>query len=307
MARFRRAATAHLNRNLLNYPLARDSRLRVHWRPVKGTDDIRCQLADGNISYRLPARYDDRRIPNGFDTLVLFWLLREARMKNANKITFSSRTVILKELGLSTTDRNLGRMKNALKLWCVIRPRFKFWHYIGEEKRRKKALPPPIKSLSLTRPIEVELDKRWCTLGDKYFEKVRLSLPTRAAPQNLILAILTASAWSDPGCPGAKFKYRRTKRNWCRTIGLHNGDRNAVLEHAFDVAIKWFKTQRGLTLTKMDVGRSVVCFLSELGHEPQRVPKPVPRVRLTNRKVKPVSKEPRFQHYVVARQPWLYD
>ena len=56
---------AALNRNLCNYPLARDPRVRARWRRSARTGRWLCDLpGDGRIQFRLPADSKQRRCPS---------------------------------------------------------------------------------------------------------------------------------------------------------------------------------------------------------------------------------------------------
>ncbi len=66
---------AAINKNLANYPIARDVRVVTHWRRSKKTRRWLCDLpGDPRIQYRLPSDYKQRRCPTGFDVNVLFVL-----------------------------------------------------------------------------------------------------------------------------------------------------------------------------------------------------------------------------------------
>lgn len=241
------AASAHVSRNLLNYPLARDRRLKINWRRVKSKSDERAFQADlpgDNIAFKLPRTFTDPRAPDGFDVLVLLWLLAEARMRDTSSLTVPSVASVLRFLGVSENHRNHRRFMESLRLWAALSVVFSNWYGPGQVRARK-TLGPPVVSLSEDPKPSVVLSAAWLAAGAGYFKKADLPLPTRAVTQNLILHILTWSSNPELNEPGAEFKRGRSLsglRNY--TLGCSGGARAETYAHAVPEAADWFAARR---------------------------------------------------------------
>ena len=145
---------AALNKNLCNFPLARDPRVQARWRLSTKTKRWLCDLlGDGRIQFRLPGNAGKRRGPTGFDMQVLFLLLREARVRDTGELEFGSLASLLKALGAYVDSYNRRRLQDALELWSLLSISYREWY----EPRRKiadrrgerirKVLPPPIRRI----------------------------------------------------------------------------------------------------------------------------------------------------------------
>jgi hypothetical protein len=258
----------------MNYPIARDVRLKLRWRKSESTGRWLCDVPGADqIQLRLPGDVPSyaRRCPSALAVNVLFLLLGEAKKCGTATIEFASTASILRLLGYGVEARNRQKVKEALTLWSDLMIRFNEWYvptryryvekdgtafdvwrkgrqpkFVAEPERVARQLPPPIRSLDLKgRRIQIVIDSEWIKFGRSYFTRVSLPLPREAAAQNLVLALLTSHSWT--GDYGEKQTYHRWVRKLCRKIGLNHGDRNLSLERAIDVARDWFE-RRGIDL-----------------------------------------------------------
>ena len=118
---------AAINKNLLNYPLARSTRVHADWRRSKKTGRWLCDLpGDDRIQVRLPSDFDRPRVPTGFDMMLLFTLLKEIRVSKTDKVEFTSLTSLLKLIGVGDDSYNRNRLRDALDLWASISIRHRF-------------------------------------------------------------------------------------------------------------------------------------------------------------------------------------
>jgi hypothetical protein len=242
-------AFAIVNKNLLNYPLARDTRVKLEWHKNKKTGRYWAYLpGDDRIKLSFPADAD-RRCPNGLDINVLFFLLSEVRKQGRQTITLPSLAAILNQLGLSYGSRNLRRLNAALELWSCISIRYECYYAAsrkspggGLSKKGQpvvKRFPPPIGSRE-GRRLSINAD--WCEQQDKFVERLVLPLPMQAAAQNVVLCthvtIRPASEQHDAGV--------RKIRRFCRKVGLDHNNRSHALDRALEIAVRYFKANGGL-------------------------------------------------------------
>jgi hypothetical protein len=240
----RKPSFALIDKNLLNYPLARDCRVRHHW--VKGAKTGRNYThLDDRITLSLPPNAEIR-CPNGFDVNVLFILLAEARKQDGGKIDLPSLTAIVSKMGLGADASNLRRVRTSLTLWSTISIRFR--NYYAARWRRpdtKKGVggtnvdrkfPPPINSLKIGRgQIRVSIHEDWREYHKKYFERVPLPLPMPAAAQNVVLCTIVSMATGN----------QRSVRKFCRKIGLNHTTRRRVLRNALQIAEQYYERNGG--------------------------------------------------------------
>ena len=183
---------AQVNRNLMNFPLARVSTVPASWSKSKtgcwfcdlpGEDRIRLSLAHG-ADARL------RRLPSAFDVNVLLLVLAHTQIHGDHVVTFPSRNEIFHSLGL---HRNTAQYRKsvdaALALWSALTIQMP-WH-----PHHKKTMPPPIEVMcSKGSSLTVTVTLAWRDLGKEetgYFKQVPLPLPHDAATQNLVLRLLS--------------------------------------------------------------------------------------------------------------------
>ena len=236
---------AQVNRNLLNYPLARNSRVRASW-SKSNTGRWFCDLpGDKRIRFWLAHGADVRlkRLPTEFDVNVLLLILARAQMQDDTVVTFPSRAAIFQALGLSVNRaRYRKRVDAALELWSALTIRMP-WH------PDKRTMPPPIEVTCSKGALTVTVTQAWRDLGKKetgYFKQVPLPLPHDAATQNLVLSLLTCvSEVFD--CAG-EIMLRTSPRNkmaLCRKIGLTHSTSYRVFNGACLEADTWLRKHGG--------------------------------------------------------------
>jgi hypothetical protein len=280
---------AAINRNLANYPLARDVRVAAHWRKSNKTGRWLCDLpGDQRIQFRLPSDYKPRRCPTGFDVNVLFVLLREARLRKTGKIEFPSLASILKDLGVRIDDYNRQRLRDSLQLWSHLSLRHIHWYdairsiqyspcvtreelmaRVRREKHVRKLLPPPIRRIETDcRRVRIVVAKPWRALASRYYAQVPLPLPLNAAAQNLVLCLATSRRYRDSE-PGCEMKWERPIRKLCWKLGLNHATRGRALEHAIKIAEVWF-AERGIKLNEVRREGQIIFYLTALEAKVER-------------------------------------
>lgn len=300
--RKRKDERAHLNRNLLNYPLARDARVSLtDWRRGKKKRDWRHQLpGDDRIDLRFTADADAklRRCPTGFDINVLFCLLREAQ--NEGKVSIASRSALLGKLGLGRDSANRRRLNQSLQYWGAVTICHSNWREAREPWTDKggrnilKVLPPPIEAMSGKRRLLISISSKWRQLATRYFERVPLPLPTHAAAQNLVLCLLTSHEWLDRigDQDDPKYLYRRHIARLCQKIGITHRHWSSAL----GVAKAWFAnhgyelqdvTKDDLIAFTLDRPGKVAKRVAKLAH-PQPTERAVERAERAKKKIERV-------------------
>ncbi len=213
-----------LNRNFMNYPLARSMRTRPNWQ--KDKDGWWCTLpGDDHIELRLPetSRPTLQRCPSGFDMNVLFRLLmavQENQSKHLDEqVQFRSVAALLRDLHLTADTDNCIRLFEALELWSQLSIRFGQWYEGGQHSVRE--FPPPIEQVDLHgQRLTLTFNRRWIELvrAKGYYAKLPIPLPNEAASQNLILMLLV---W-DPKQIDDKMCWTHSwnRKSLCQKIGL---------------------------------------------------------------------------------------
>lgn len=252
-----------LNRNFLNFPLARDQRTKAEWFQDSKTGNWAADLpGEGRdirrIRLMLPATASApmRRCPSALDINVLFQLLAEVQRKGATRqIEFSSLAALLRRVGLPARDRERARVEASVMHWTRLSISYQHWYRNGGHAAR--SLPPPVEdAVRDGNQIKITLDRDWYNLAREkaYYEWVPLPLPRQAAVQNIVLNILTQDAAQahDPELALDGYFERAapvTKamdRCWlARKIGLLHKNRNSVLDRAVDKSAEWFAANGG--------------------------------------------------------------
>jgi hypothetical protein len=234
---------APVNKNWLNYPIARDARTRAIWRQLESGNWITKIPGESRIKliFHHNAR---RRLVTGFDMAILFGLLALAYMSKSNKIEIN-KAKLLEFVGLSTTVHNVYQKVNqTLDLWQDVSIVHRTWYEAGFKQgkkyrpgrsRTKKILPPPIVEI---RGNVIELDDEWIRQDNRYFERVRFPIPIQAAHQNLILWLLAARPHPGPDMEG--FKEAKTKADLYHIIGARGNARDRTLMQAIRKAVQWW-------------------------------------------------------------------
>lgn len=183
-----------LDRNLLNYPIARDGHLRTHWRKSVKTGRRLCDFGE-TLSIRLPADVDakHKRWPTAFDMNVLFALIRQAQVTRSQTITLPSRTSLLRMMGMAKKSSNYRKLDDAIALWQVLSVRF-INGYVSRGEERGFTWPPPIQSMQSGR---LTINRKWLP-NKKYYTRVPLPLPGNALAQNWSCGCTPPSAGVPP-------------------------------------------------------------------------------------------------------------
>ena len=246
-----------INKNFCNYPLARDPRVKLHWR--RHTDSRRWYArlpGDERITLWFPAdgaaRY--RRCPSAFDMNVLFLLLAETRKQDSGKIAFPSYSAILRALSVGIDAKHLRQVEATLAFWSTVEIKFRNWYFAGERtdsgayrpgRNDVMWLPPPIKVFGRatnTGRVRVRISEGWQNPHKKFNERVPLPLPATAAAQNTVLCLLVSAV--EPAREDRVTRPRRVPM-FCSKIGLNHKTRNRVLANALDAAATWFERHGG--------------------------------------------------------------
>jgi len=240
---------AIVNKNFMNYPLARDRR-EQRWQWCKSSKSGRWigRLPDDDrISYRLPANAKARlrRCPTPFDVNVLLLVFVETRKQGRNKAEFASYSEMLRALGFGIDQNNIRRLREALELWSKLTVVFADFYEksapFKKPTKGKRALPPPIVTVDKSKEIQIEVSLDWIAISQRYFARVPLPLPREAAAQCLVLLLL--AFYSLPGELGEAVTFNRRIRQLHHKLGLEHSDRNLSLQRALDTAREWFATQ----------------------------------------------------------------
>jgi hypothetical protein len=269
-----RPSYTQVNRNLCNFPLARDGHVRAQWCRSKKTGRLWCELpGEGRIRLRLAANADSglRRCPTGCDVAVLLVLLRAAHVRKATSVEYASVAAIMREMGLEPAQRHRRAVTDALALWSALGIIHDAWYEPGRKKARR-VLPPPICGIDKSpRRMQVRLSPDWCDLAACFYVRVPHRLPLRAPLQNLILWLLTApNNHPDPDSRG-RMTQKKRRRQLCRIIGVNHGTRNRVLAGTIAAAARWFEAQGG-SLDYLQEGEHVVFMVHDPKHRRARKP-----------------------------------
>jgi hypothetical protein len=191
----RKESYVQFNKNLMNYPLARDPHLRAKWKHDRKQKVWWCELpGQPHVRLRLPKNTDKAalRLPSGFDMNVLCLFLMTAHSRGFDTVKFASRTEVLKRLEVSVSTANRVKLDAAIELWRALSIRHLNW-YVTKDVRERRLLPPPIVDYQRDEEgLAVELHPTWLHLQKGYLAKVPMPLPVEGAEQNMILK---AAAW----------------------------------------------------------------------------------------------------------------
>src|SRR5262249_23032297 len=253
-----------INRNFMNYPLARDARAQANWFRGSKTGRWMADLPGEErkthrirLILRADAPVSLRHCPSALDMNVLFQLLAEAqRGGGTTRIEFTSAAVLLRRLGFESRNRNRARLTESLIYWSEVSIRWPRWY--DRQQYTKLTLPPPVADAERRgNRIIVTLHPDWlqnaCAKG--YYAWSPLPLPAAAATQKLVLVILTSELQGGLfGAAELQFDYfytgaaltRAMDRWWLtRKMGLIHKQRNQVLDHAVVAAARWFAENGG--------------------------------------------------------------
>ena len=232
-----------LNRNLMNYPLARSARTRPEWR--EDGEVLFCTLpGEDRIELNLPAVAPARcrRCPTGFDMNVLFRLLSAAQESKCDRVEVASLASFLRDMHLSDDRANVERLVDAFEILHHVSIHFGCWYERGGA-RLAQHFPPPVRSVDLKGRcgLTVHLNREWARLACEkhYFARVRLPLPQEASAQNYALMALT----SVPTRVGKdrehlNFSEPMRRATFCRKIGLRHEVKK--VEATSKLVERWF-------------------------------------------------------------------
>jgi hypothetical protein len=248
-----------LNRNFMNYPLARDTRQQVVW--GRGKDSKRWQAnlpGENNIQLWFAADTPEAevRLPSGFDMNVLFYLAYHVQITRRREVVIPSVSGLLHACGLYADDKQARQhVARALDLWQRLTLRYDHWHEPRSGADRR-VLPPPITQLEdVGRRIKVTINSTWVQLAfsKSYYGWVPVTLPFASGAQNLYLRLLTEPCHTVPSAidlPPRPGKTAERIIKWkqplalARKIGVQR--RYAVrLEAAFKALKGWLKARGG--------------------------------------------------------------
>jgi hypothetical protein len=255
-----RRVPVKINRNMMNFPLARDVRAKPEWFQGSKTGHWIADLpGEGRESHRIRlimpsnTRARRRQCPSALDMNVLFQLLAEAqRPVKTKQIKFASYAVLLRRLGLPVRNRERARVEASLLYWTRVSIRWPRWYQHGHHVRL--TLPPPIEDAERHgNRIMITLHPDWDRLARAkgYYTWLPLPLPPQAATQNIVLLILTQNL--HVALPDLRSYYDQTElltdpmdRWWLmRKMGLLHKKRNSVLNCAVEQAARWFAVHGG--------------------------------------------------------------
>ena len=254
-----------IDKNLLNYPLARDSRVKHSW--IQGPNGRYYTVLGRRITLWFGANAN-RRCPNGFDVNLLFLLLGEMRRQNKGpEITLASLSAVVRAMGLLPDATNLLRLRASLALWSTISVQFPNYYVPRRPavkgkwvdgkitsgkwlpgKNVDKTLPPPLSAVKLGKPeITISISESWYKKHKSrkrvgYQARVLLPLPMSGPAQNVVLTTLTSKEGGQP----------RRRRRYCRTIGINHGTRGRVLENSLGAAIDYYSRMGGALKYQLD-------------------------------------------------------
>src|ERR1700722_9533074 len=284
---------ARINKQLMNYPLARDPRTHQHWRRSEPTGKWwRCELpGDERIEFQLRGDIKDRlrRCPTPLDVNVLLLVLARAEQMERRQINFSSHSAMLRALKVGIDGNTRRHLHDALRYWQELTIRYEgCWYDVGTGERITRQLPPPLQSVSKQgHRVDIVLDAEWFALRRRYWKEVPLPLPSSAAAQNLVLLL---ACWREPFATAGDGEeplrgYRteaRTVETDCRKIGLTHSARRAQFRRllADRSPLRAYYRDKGENLTVIEKPPGKVTFFwTKTERAPPSEPA-APRVRL---------------------------
>jgi hypothetical protein len=269
--------SAKLNKNLLNYTIAR-ALAGAPWRKSEKSGRWLCESRTLRMS--LPAAAG-RRWPNAFDMEALFALLRLAQLQGSSTVCFASHNAMLKAMGQGRLARNYHKLEQALALWQVLKVSFASWydasgsiyearwsdklkksvqvpvHKVHGQGNLARTLPPPIEAMHTDSDgsLSITLSSTWCALADRYYERVPLPLPQRAAAMNLVLKLHVMPRYIvDATFAGTEV---RSRSSLCWMLGAGRKLRLRDLVRAIAAAEKWY-LQHGQVMKAVSQGKGIV-------------------------------------------------
>jgi hypothetical protein len=280
-----------LNKNFLNYPLARNPRVKPEWRLEKKT--LRAELpGDHRVVFELPASVEPtlKRFPTPFDISVVCALLVQTRIGKGAKITFASYSEILRAMGFAVSSTNLCRLRSSIAFLSVLTIRYARYWFAGKtikkgppkyDLRREqpwtagpykaghrgvKRLTPLIEDFSDDEDgIHLTINSDWLRAnGTRFVARVDLPLPRDAAAQNIVLCALARRHDKAPRSKREQPEGHSVKlRAFCRKVGLNHSRRTINLRSALDAAAKYFEDHGRSLLWQIENCR-LILVMSEM-------------------------------------------
>jgi hypothetical protein len=228
----------YVNRNWLNYPLARSPWTAAEWYQ----DGLKycCKLpGEDRIELTVPldAPENRRRCPTPFDINVLFRLFDAAQSAKGkwSPLRFSTFATVLRDLKLTDHSDNRTRFTDTLGYWRTVSIRFATW-LKGKGNYIEQDWPPPLKSIKWEGyGVEVELSETWepIVLLHKYVAHLPLPLPADATVQNAVLLVVTHDKLK------SRLPPRFQRSAFCRKIGLRSESSGERLDRVIERANEW--------------------------------------------------------------------
>ncbi len=296
------------SRQLMNYPLARDTRTQQSWHRSKPTGKWwLCELpGDKRIQFRLRGDIEDRlrHSPTPFDVNVLLLVLAQAEQLDRRQMSFASDNAMLQALKIGIDSGTRQRLRDSLDYWCELSILYReCWHKIGQKEPITKRLPVPLQSVGKEgHRVSIVLDEQWFQLRRRYFEKLTLPLPNSAAAQNLVL--LLASRIREPitphpdddDPPRGHWTKQMSIETYCKKIGLTHSTRKAQFRRLLtdQSPLQAYYRAIGYDLHVIENPRGKFAF-AWFKREP-----PPPRVRLQPNKSPPIERVKRTERPTTA-------
>jgi hypothetical protein len=264
-----------LNKNFMNYPLARDVRTAMEWE--EKSDQLVATLPrEDLIQLSLPANAPDylRHAPSGFDMrLVFLWIAliqhyHKVRWIKGRKQTYieASQSELLRLLDLVVRDQNRKALQASEGYWSMVTIQYnahgkRGWYAEYGVERQVKKLPPPIVAREgkiliihpdwaklaldvwikyLPTPAEFigrkERPWRQAKLPTGYFTPMPALVPVNAAAQNAVLMTMASIDLTT---------HKSGRSDFARKIGLSRKNRNRRRESALEEAAAWYQDHDG--------------------------------------------------------------
>lgn len=259
-----------LNRNLMNFPLARDVRMDVQWHTSEKTGRWIAKLPkEDQILLILPADKRARRAPTGRDMAALFALLAEVQRTKEARVALKW-SQLLRRSGLSLDKANRKAMRATLRYLSRLRLQINCWHEPGVPASSRRSFPPPVvEIIEKGRGVSVLLADVWVKLAldKRYYETVPLPLPLSAVAQNAALMILTSAIRPVEEAGDYEVYHLRGRSTFARKVGLGTVRRKARLDGALVRVQSWFATHGGDLIYTHNAAKGKIGFA---GIKPRR-------------------------------------
>jgi len=245
-----------LNKNLMNYPVARDPRTPTHWSKSNGRWVAKLPLED-RILLTLPADAPEnvKRVTSGFDLGVLLQLIAEVQRSGLATVDLSNGELV-RRMELEERSRYRQAVGASLQYLSWIGFEFDRWYIVGG-KYERKVLPPPIAAM---KGQSITLHPDWMRLvlpqskrKRGYVERIWAALPLDAYEQNYHLMVLASAVKGQ--VEDIEFYYERGQSAFARKIGLSRKNRRPRLRAHSEKVEAWWSAHGGMLIAL--IGRDV--------------------------------------------------